>query len=125
MEEDRSAIRTWAKASLTLLDTLPVGLIPIHLEHLERFERAARVARVAVPNFEPPRPNTAQVCVFDGPIARIRVGKRKGTGGKVLRLMVGRQELKFDIQTGELSGATDPLSAFVLPDALVRLRGNP
>jgi len=124
LEEDRSAIRTWAKESLTLIDTLPMGLIPVHLEHLERFERAARVARVAVPNFEPPKPNTAQVCVFDGPIARIRIGKRKGTGGKVLRLAVGSQEMKFDLQTGELSGAADPLSAFVMPEALARLGGS-
>jgi len=122
-EEDRPAIRDWANASLALLSHTPVGLISIHLEHLERFERAARVARVAVPNFEPPRPNTAQVCIFDGPIARIKTGKRKGTG-KVLRLMVGRQELKFDPQTGELSGATDPLEAFVLPEALARLQAS-
>ncbi|WP_344982798.1 UvrD-helicase domain-containing protein [Deinococcus rubellus] len=120
-EEDRPAIRDWANDGLALLNQTPIGLIPIHALHLERFERAARVARVAVPNFEPSKPNTAQVCVFDGPIARIRTGKRKGTG-KVLRLVVGSQELKFDPQTGELSGATDPLSPFVLPEALARLQ---
>ncbi|TSA82077.1 hypothetical protein FNU79_14390 [Deinococcus detaillensis] len=60
--------------------------------------------------------------LFEGLIGCIKIGKRKGSGGKLLRLMVGNRELKFGSQLGQISGATDPLSLSMLPELLAKLR---
>ena len=74
-----------------------------------------------MPNFDPPQPQHVRVCLFDGPIARIRVAKIIRRSTRVLRVNLNGQDLRFDPRTGELLGAEGPLSTFILPSALAEV----
>ncbi|WP_082506217.1 UvrD-helicase domain-containing protein [Deinococcus sp. Leaf326] len=112
-EEPRPFLMTWAKTSLDLLHRSAEDTVSVRLEMLEQFEQAARLARLAVP----PATTTAtqlRVCVFEGGLARIRVGRVVRRHVRFLRLEVDGQELVFERRYGELLEGGTPLTPFIV-----------
>ncbi|AFD27817.1 UvrD-helicase domain-containing protein [Deinococcus gobiensis] len=112
-EEPRPFLATWATTSLELLHRNPEEAVSIQLEVLEQFEQAARLARLAVPSTST---TAAQlhVCVFEGNLARIRVGRVVRRHVRFLRLEVDGQELVFERRYGELLEGGTPLTPFIV-----------
>jgi hypothetical protein len=112
-EEPRPFLATWATTSLELLHRSPEESVSIRPEVLEQFEQAARLARLAVP----PQTTTAaqlRVCIFEGGLARIRVGRVVRRHVRFLRLEVDGQELVFERRYGELLEGGTPLTPFIV-----------
>ena len=112
-EEPRPFLMTWAKTSLDLLHRSAEETVSVRHEVLEQFEQAARLARLVVP---PTSTTAAQlhVCVFEGGLARIRVGRVVRRHVRFLRLDVDGQELVFERRYGELLEGGTPLTPFII-----------
>nr|WP_255639325.1 UvrD-helicase domain-containing protein [Deinococcus betulae] len=120
-EEERALFRCWAGDSLHLLDGVQAPFVGIHLAHLELYERAARQARVAVPT----KPGTGIVlCVYEGPLLRLRLARKIRVTSRAIRLALGEQEYKFDRASGELVDGAAPLTPFIWPADLRRLQAG-
>ena len=112
-EEPRPFLKHWAKTSLDLLHRSAGETVSVQGKVLEQFEQAARLARLVV---APPAMTAGQlhVCVFEGGLARIRVGRVVRRHVRFLRLDVDGQELVFERRYGELLEGGAPLTPFIV-----------
>lgn len=120
-EEDRTLLRTWAADGLTLLEGVEAPYVAVHEVHLALFERAARQARLAIPALFG---TGVPVCVFEGPLLRVRLARKVRLSGRVLRVALGDLELRFDRASGELLDGAEPLAPFIRPAELGRLQAS-
>ncbi|GGS08870.1 UvrD-helicase domain-containing protein [Deinococcus sedimenti] len=120
-EEDRTLLRTWAADGLTLLQDVEAPYVAVHEVHLALFERAARQARLAIPALFG---SGVPVCVFEGPLLRVRLARKVRLSGRVLRVALGDVELQFDRASGELLDGAEPLAPFIRPAELGRLQAS-
>ncbi|WP_304524742.1 UvrD-helicase domain-containing protein [Deinococcus sp. 6GRE01] len=120
-EEDRTLLRMWAEGGLTLLQGVEAPYVGIHEAHLALFERAARQARLAIPAMFG---TGVPVCVFEGPLLRVRLARKVRLSGRVLRVALGDLELRFDRLSGELLNGAEPLAPFIRPAELGRLQAS-
>jgi hypothetical protein len=112
-EEPRPFLKHWAKTSLDLLYRSVGETVSVRREVLDQFEQAARLARLVM---APPAMTAGQlhVCVFEGGLARIRVGRVVRRHVRFLRLEVDGQELVFERHYGELLEGGTPLTPFIV-----------
>ncbi|WP_233555397.1 UvrD-helicase domain-containing protein [Deinococcus sp. RM] len=120
-EEDRQLLRTWAADSLALLRGVEAGFVGIHAGHLDLFEQAARQARLPVPALFG---TGVGVCVYEGPLVRVRLARTVRITKRAIRVALGEQELRFDRASGELLDGAAPLTPFIRAADLSRLQAS-
>ena len=104
-----------------LLAGVEARFIAIHAAHLDLYEKAARQARLALPALGG---TGIPVCVFETPLARVRLARKVRVGKRSIRLALGGEEFNFHPGTGELLTAQSPISPFILPGVLPGLQAS-
>lgn len=95
--------------------------VGIHAATLALYENAASQARIALPALGGA---CIPVCVFEAPIAQVRLRRKVRVGKGMIRHSLGQEEFCFDSRSGELLGARTPLSPYIFPTALSVLRAS-
>lgn len=109
-DEDRTLLRTWAHEGLELLQGVTAAYVGVHEANLSLFEQAARQARLAIPALFG---KGVPVCVFEGPLLRVRLARKVRLTKRAVRVALGDVELRFDRESGELLDGAQPLAPFI------------